>query len=67
MFDALEAHFSDIDREMKLRTKLFGMKQTGSVQQFTTAFEQVQLELGTHRVDDDVAMHLYIMALKPMT
>ena len=34
----LENHFSDVDREMKLRSRLFGIKQTGSVAQYTTAF-----------------------------
>ncbi len=67
LLTALEEHFSDIDREMKLRAKLFNMRQTGSVAAFTTAFQQVQLELGTARVSDDVAMHLYVHALKPMT
>ena len=67
LLTALESHFSDVDREMKLRAKLFNMQQTGSVAAFTTAFQQVQLELGTARVSDDVAMHLYVHALKPMT
>ncbi len=31
LLDALKAHFTDVDCEMKLRTQLFHLKQTGSV------------------------------------
>ncbi len=46
LLDELKAQFSDIDEEMKLRDRLLGLKQTGTVSEFTTAFKNLQLRLG---------------------
>jgi hypothetical protein len=67
LLDELQSHFSDIDRDMKLRDRLFSLRQTGTVQSYVTSFKQLQLELGDARVDDNVALHLVINGLKPFT
>jgi hypothetical protein len=65
--DALTDHFSDIDRDMKLRDRLFSLRQTTTVSAYVTAFKSIQLELGTARLDDVVALHLLVNGLKPFT
>ena len=39
LLDALTSHFSDIDKEMKLRTRLFAIKQLGGVAQYVMQFK----------------------------
>lgn len=41
LMDDMEDHFSDIDKDMKLRDKLFSLRQTGSVQDYVTRFKQI--------------------------
>ncbi len=65
IFEGLRAQFSDIDRNMKLRSKIFNLRQQGSVAQYITTFRQLQLELGTERLDDIVARDMFLRGLKP--
>lgn len=41
LVDAVQQQFSDIDRDMKLRAKLFNLRQTTSVSAFTTEFRRL--------------------------
>ncbi len=41
LVDAIESQFSDIDRDMKLRARLFNLRQTTSVSHFTTEFRRL--------------------------
>ena len=61
----IKSHFSDIDSKMKLREKLFNLRQVASVTRFTQEFKRLQLDLGNSRMTDDVAIHLYLHGLKP--
>ncbi len=65
IFEGLRAQFSDIDRNMKLRSKIFNLRQQGSVAQYITTFQQLQLELGAERLDNIVAWDMFLRGLKP--
>lgn len=67
LLDELKSQFSDIDEEMKLRDRILTLKQTGTVSQFVTEFKQLQLRLGAHRLDDEVALHIFLVGLKTFT
>ena len=67
LFDALKSQFSDIDLEMKLRDKVLTLKQTGDVSAYVSAFKSLQLRLGTNRLPDDVALHVFLVGLRSFT
>ena len=67
LLDELRQHFSDMDEEMKLRDRLLALKQTGSVSEFVSLFENLQLRLGTNRLDDMNALYIFTVGLKPFT
>ena len=52
---------------MKLRDRLLSLKQTKSIQQYVTDFRKLQLELGTNRLPDDIALHVFLVGLKNFT
>lgn len=41
LVDEIRANFSDIDADMKMRERLFNLKQTGSVMSFVTQFKRI--------------------------
>ena len=43
----IRTEFSDVDREMQLRSKLFTIRQTQSVQQYVTTFRNTMVDLGS--------------------
>ena len=51
----LEDEFQDIDRKLKLRRQIQGLRHTESVQKYANAFRTCQLELGGARLDDSAA------------
>ena len=65
--DELYEQFRDIDHEYHLRDSLFHIRQTSTVQEYTTRFRRLQIELGVDKMPDKVAMHLYVDGLKPYT
>ena len=65
IIDDLTAQFTDVDDTMHTLNKLFAIKQTTSVQQYTTLFRHLQCQLGTHKLDSHTAMHVYLHGLKP--
>jgi hypothetical protein len=38
-----------------------------SVQQYTTLFKKLQLELGAAKLAEDIALHCFVQGLKPFT
>ncbi len=64
LLDALKAHFAEIDEEMKLRDRLLNLRQTSSVTAYVTDFRHLQLRLGSNRVEDSMAFHLFLTGLK---
>ena len=52
-----------MDKQNKIREKLFALRQTTSVQNYTTLFRQYQCEL-TSKVDDETLQFLYLHGLK---
>ena len=63
--DLLESEFQDIDREMKLRRRIQGLRHTGTVQQYANAFWTCQLELGAACLDDLAATFQFLEGLHP--
>ena len=49
----LEEQFTDVDKDMRLRNRIFNIKQHNSVQNYTTQFRQLQVELGAHQLTDE--------------
>ncbi len=41
LFEGLRSQFSDIDRNIKMRSKIFNLHQQGSVAQYITTFRQL--------------------------
>ncbi len=65
LLDALKAHFAEINKEMKLRDRLLNLRQTSSVTAYVTDLRHLQLRLGSNRVEDSMAFHLFLTGLKP--
>lgn len=67
LLNELKTQFSDIDEEMKLRDKILTLKQVTSVQQYVSEFKQLQLRLGSERLTDGMALHVFVVGLKTFT
>lgn len=65
LLNELKLQFSDVDTELKLRDKLLNIKQRATVQEYTSLFKSLQIELGPKRLDDDTAFHVYQAGLQP--
>ena len=61
---AIEAAFDDVDKELKLRRRLVGLRQTKSVHEYTKMFRTIVLELGSKAPDDAGLVFQYIEGLK---
>lgn len=61
----LEAAFEDVDKEIRLRRKLQGLRQTHAVSSYTRTFRGIALELGSKAPDEAALLFMYIEGLKP--
>ena len=63
LIERLREQFTDVNKQMHVRSRLFTLRQQTSVQQYTTLFRHLQCELEVP-VDDETAQHLYLYGLK---
>lgn len=64
LVEELSTQFSDVDKLMHVRDKLFRLRQTDKVSHYTSVFRRLLVELGSEQLDDETAKYLYTRGLK---
>lgn len=67
LLESLKEYFSDVDEEQRWMQQLLRIRQIDSVAAFAMRLKHIQLKLGSKRVPDSVALHLFTNGLKPFT